>query len=110
VPYEAFLAEKPVVTTTDAGGPLEVVADRATGIVCEPRPEALAAACAWLRSTSTMRERSAGRESAWPTRCRGTPRSIVCFGESRLLLAPAAGPLRHRGLLGAPATPAFRPS
>ena len=29
VPYEAFLAEKPVVTTTDAGGPLEVVTDRA---------------------------------------------------------------------------------
>ena len=27
VPYEAFLAEKPVVTTTDAGGPLEVVTD-----------------------------------------------------------------------------------
>ena len=26
VPYEAFLAEKPVLTTTDAGGPLEVVA------------------------------------------------------------------------------------
>ena len=49
VPYEAFLAEKPVVTTTDAGGPLEVVADRRTGLVCEPRPAALAAACAWLR-------------------------------------------------------------
>jgi len=49
VPYEAFLAEKPVVTTTDAGGPLEVVADRRTGLVCEPRPEALAQACAWLR-------------------------------------------------------------
>jgi glycosyltransferase involved in cell wall biosynthesis len=48
VPYEAFLAEKPVVTTTDAGGPLEVVADRATGLVCEPRVEALAAACEWL--------------------------------------------------------------
>ncbi len=28
VPYEAFLSEKPVVTTTDAGGPLEVVSDR----------------------------------------------------------------------------------
>ena len=26
VPYEAFLSEKPVLTTTDAGGPLEVVA------------------------------------------------------------------------------------
>jgi len=49
VPYEAFLAQKPVVTTTDAGGPLEVVADRRTGLVCEPRPEALARACAWLR-------------------------------------------------------------
>jgi glycosyltransferase involved in cell wall biosynthesis len=50
VPYEAFLAEKPVVTTTDAGGPLEVVADRRTGLVCEPRAAALAEACTWLRS------------------------------------------------------------
>jgi glycosyltransferase involved in cell wall biosynthesis len=49
VPYEAFLAEKPVVTTTDAGGPLEVVEDRATGLVCEPRAQALADACGWLR-------------------------------------------------------------
>jgi glycosyltransferase involved in cell wall biosynthesis len=48
VPYEAFLAEKPVVTTTDAGGPLEVVADRRTGLVCEPHAAALAAACSWL--------------------------------------------------------------
>jgi glycosyltransferase involved in cell wall biosynthesis len=50
VPYEAFLAAKPVVTTTDAGGPLEVVADRRTGLVCEPRPDALAQACSWLRT------------------------------------------------------------
>ena len=42
VPYEAFLAEKPVVTTTDAGGPLEVVHDRETGLVTEPRAAALA--------------------------------------------------------------------
>ena len=49
VPYEAFLAEKPVVTTTDAGGPLEVVGDRETGLVCEPTPAAVAEACAWLR-------------------------------------------------------------
>src|SRR5919197_412225 len=49
VPYEAFLSEKPVVTTTDAGGPLEVVTDRRTGLVCEPRPAALAQACSWLR-------------------------------------------------------------
>jgi glycosyltransferase involved in cell wall biosynthesis len=50
VPYEAFRAEKPVVTTTDAGGPLEIVTDHATGLVCEPRAEALAAACEWLRA------------------------------------------------------------
>jgi glycosyltransferase involved in cell wall biosynthesis len=50
VPYEAFLAEKPVVTTTDSGGPLEVVTDRRTGLVCEPRATELAAACSWLRA------------------------------------------------------------
>jgi glycosyltransferase involved in cell wall biosynthesis len=49
VPFEAFLAEKPVITTADAGGPLEVVADRSTGLVCEPRPLAVAQACVWLR-------------------------------------------------------------
>jgi glycosyltransferase involved in cell wall biosynthesis len=49
VPYEAFLADKPVVTTTDAGGPLEVVADRKTGLVCEPRAGAVAGAFTWLR-------------------------------------------------------------
>jgi glycosyltransferase involved in cell wall biosynthesis len=48
VPYEAFLSAKPVVTTTDAGGPLEVVADRETGLVVPPEPVALARACAYL--------------------------------------------------------------
>ena len=50
VPFEAFLAEKPVVTTRDAGGPLEVVEDRRTGLVCEPTPGAVAEALAWLRA------------------------------------------------------------
>jgi len=48
VPYEAFLSEKPVVTTTDAGGPLEIVQDRETGIVVAPEAAALAEACAYL--------------------------------------------------------------
>jgi glycosyltransferase involved in cell wall biosynthesis len=48
VPYEAFLSEKPVVTTRDSGGPLEVVVDRENGLVCEPVPAAVADACAWL--------------------------------------------------------------
>jgi glycosyltransferase involved in cell wall biosynthesis len=49
VPYEAFRAEKPVVTTRDAGGPLAVVVDGSTGLVCEPRAPAVADALRWLR-------------------------------------------------------------
>ena len=39
---EAFLSGKPVVTTTDAGGPLEFVTDGETGVVADPEPEAIA--------------------------------------------------------------------
>jgi glycosyltransferase involved in cell wall biosynthesis len=48
VPYEAFLSGKPVLTTTDAGGPLEIVADRQTGIVVAPDAGSLASAGAYL--------------------------------------------------------------
>jgi glycosyltransferase involved in cell wall biosynthesis len=64
VPFEAFLAQKPVVTTTDAGGPLEVVADGRTGIVVEPRAEAVAAAFARLNATDAAAWGRAGREIA----------------------------------------------
>ena len=47
-PYEAFLSSKPVITTTDAGGPLDVVHDRRTGIVVSPEPSAVGDAAAWL--------------------------------------------------------------
>jgi glycosyltransferase involved in cell wall biosynthesis len=51
VPLEAFLSGKPVLTTDDAGGPLEFVVDGDTGFVVPPRPEALGAALAlaWER-------------------------------------------------------------
>jgi glycosyltransferase involved in cell wall biosynthesis len=49
VPYEAFLSEKPVLTTTDAGGPLEVVADGRTGLVTAPDAAELAHAAGRLR-------------------------------------------------------------
>jgi glycosyltransferase involved in cell wall biosynthesis len=48
VPFEAFRSEKPVVTTRDAGGPLEIVSDRTTGLVCEPSAGAVAEALSWL--------------------------------------------------------------
>jgi glycosyltransferase involved in cell wall biosynthesis len=47
VPYEAFLSAKPVLTTTDAGGPLEVVRDRETGLVVAPDARELAHAAAY---------------------------------------------------------------
>jgi glycosyltransferase involved in cell wall biosynthesis len=49
VPFEAFLSEKPVLTTTDAGGPLEVVTDHRTGLVVAPEAADVARALAWLR-------------------------------------------------------------
>jgi glycosyltransferase involved in cell wall biosynthesis len=65
VPFEAFLSEKPVVTTTDAGGPLDVVRDRETGRVVEPTVDAVASALAigeddarlWGRAGKVLAER-----------------------------------------------------
>jgi glycosyltransferase involved in cell wall biosynthesis len=48
VPYEAFLSEKPVVTMTDAGGPLDIVRERETGLVVAPMATDLARALEWL--------------------------------------------------------------
>ena len=42
VTMEAFQAEKPVITVSDAGGVLDIVNDGVTGVVVEPTPEALA--------------------------------------------------------------------
>jgi glycosyltransferase involved in cell wall biosynthesis len=58
VPYEAFLSEKPVLTTVDAGGPLEVVHDRETGLVVTPEAAELARACAYVME-------HAGEAQAW---------------------------------------------
>jgi glycosyltransferase involved in cell wall biosynthesis len=48
ITLEAFLSRKPVITTTDAGGPLEFVDDGVTGLVTAPEPEAIGAAVARL--------------------------------------------------------------
>lgn len=44
ITLEAFLSRKPVVTTPDAGGPLEFVEHGMTGLVADPSPEAIGAA------------------------------------------------------------------
>lgn len=64
VTLEAMLARKPVITCSDSGGPLEFVLHRQTGLVAEPRPEALAAAMdeLWEQRTLARQWGEAGRE------------------------------------------------
>ncbi len=54
ITLEAFLARKPVVTTADAGGPLEFVEDAVTGLVVEPAPEAIGHAIARLAADQRL--------------------------------------------------------
>jgi glycosyltransferase involved in cell wall biosynthesis len=59
VTLEAFLAHKAVVTTTDAGGPLEFVHDGVNGFITAPTAASLGAAIARLAADRT-RARSLG--------------------------------------------------
>jgi glycosyltransferase involved in cell wall biosynthesis len=63
VPYEAFLSDKPVITTTDAGGPLDIVHDGQTGRVVQPRVEDLAPALTFTEDEARTLGR-AGHEIA----------------------------------------------
>jgi glycosyltransferase involved in cell wall biosynthesis len=72
VTVEAFASGRPVITTTDSGGPAELVRDGQNGLVTPPEPRALARAFAALMDSPADAERmgSAGREVAarltWP--------------------------------------------
>jgi glycosyltransferase involved in cell wall biosynthesis len=63
VPYEAFLSDKPVITTTDAGGPLDIVRDGETGRVVAPTREELARALTFTEDAARTLGR-AGHELA----------------------------------------------
>ena len=75
VPLEAFLSGKPVVTTEDAGGPLEFVRHGQTGFVVAPSAEAIGAALrlAWERTDVLAEMGRRGRDSlaglSWDTVC-----------------------------------------
>ena len=64
VTLEAMLCAKAVLTTEDAGGPLDFVVDGHSGAVCAPQPEALAACLdrLWAQRTRTERWGRAGRQ------------------------------------------------
>jgi glycosyltransferase involved in cell wall biosynthesis len=58
VTVESFLSRKPVITSTDAGGPLEFVEDGVSGFVARPEAHALGAAVdrLWALPESRLRE------------------------------------------------------
>jgi glycosyltransferase involved in cell wall biosynthesis len=62
VTVEAMLSGRPVVTTADAGGPLEFVADGESGLVAAPDAEALGEALARVRDSPAARLREMGEE------------------------------------------------
>jgi glycosyltransferase involved in cell wall biosynthesis len=72
---EAFRASKPVITTTDSGGILDIVADGENGLIAQPDAEHLGAAFRRIGSDSQLAERMGrkGREDLdakglnWPS-------------------------------------------
>jgi glycosyltransferase involved in cell wall biosynthesis len=60
VTVEAFLSGKPVITTSDAGGPLEFVTDEESGLVAAPEPVRIAEAIDRLWSYPEGRLRDLG--------------------------------------------------
>jgi len=83
VPFEAFLSGKPVLTTTDAGGPLDVVRDGETGLVVAPEPGEVARGLAWLQE-------HAGDATAYGARGRELAAAVTWDSCIERLLAAAA--------------------
>ena len=83
ITLEAFLSRKPVVTTTDAGGPLEFVTDGVTGLVAAPDAGSLGAA---MSKIAVDLKRAAAMGDAGYERVRG-----ISWDEAIDKLMQAAG-------------------
>ena len=83
VTLESFLSHKPLITTVDAGGPLEFVTHETNGLICEPVPDALASAINRLAADRRLAARlgEAGYERAQLVTWDGVIEKLV--GESR---------------------------
>lgn len=56
ITLEAMLSGKPVITTTDAGGPLEFISQKREGLITAPTPEALSQAFTTLHEDVSLAE------------------------------------------------------
>ena len=82
VTVEAFLSKKPVITSSDAGGPLEFVEDDVNGYVAAPEPGALAESIDRLFSLSEPRLREMGEAGHRRTAHITWDRVVDCLTES----------------------------
>ncbi len=120
VTIEALQAGRPVITTTDSGGPAELVTDRLDALVVAPEPDAIAASIAELDRDDSLAQRLGeyGRDTAashsWhevaaEILADPRPRPLAPGRKGRIAALstypvvdwPGGGPERARNLLGA---------
>jgi glycosyltransferase involved in cell wall biosynthesis len=79
VTVEAFASGRPVITTTDSGGPAEFVRDGHNGFVVAPTPSALSQAFARMMDSATDAERmgAAGQRDTERLTWAGTVKKLV---------------------------------
>lgn len=79
ITIEAMMHHKPVITTTDAGGPTEFVKDGETGFVVKPTPRAVAAQIDYLAAhpEEAVRMGEAGFETVAPITWEKTIRDLL---------------------------------
>lgn len=107
ITQEAFASGKPVITTTDSGGPTELVQDGKNGLVVPPTPEALGAALESLAVNPALARRlgqaAANDVASWKNVATGlvSRPEAECFRHKILVVAPypadrhgAGGPRR----------------
>jgi len=75
VTVEAFASQKAVVTCSDSGGPVELVRDGQSGLVCEPTAASLASALAQLMEDRALSERL-GRNAAAQVAAMSWPEAV----------------------------------
>jgi len=85
VAVEAMLSGKPVITATDSGEPARLVEHEKTGLVVEPRPDAIAAAMEHFLKAPAEAKRmgSAGRRRASATRWETVVERLLASIEAR---------------------------